>query len=148
MIFLLPLLTAPALQAPPPPPPFPLLHPSLGLDATQRTQIEAILARHRDSLHAKREAFEAKRQALRDALGDPARTRGELESLLAAEAAAHREQVLTAHAVLQEAAQVLRPEQREAAARLKPQEGRGPGFGRGEGPRGSRPERPGPDGRP
>lgn len=144
MTFLLPLLTAPTLQAPPPPPPFPLLDPRLNLDAAQRTQIEAILARHREALHAKREAFEACRQALREALGDPTRSGADLEALLAAETAAHRDQVLTAHAMLREAAQVLRPDQRDAAARLKPLEG--PREGRGEGPRGRRPE--GPGGRP
>lgn len=131
------LLAVPSLQAPPPPPPFPLLDPRLGLDEAQRSQIQAILARHRDTLHAQREAFEARRQALREALGDPTRTAAELESLLAAEAAAHRDQVLAAHAVLREAAQVLRPDQRQAAARLKPQEGpRGPRPG---GPMGGAP---------
>ncbi len=146
MTFLLTLLTAPTLQAPPPPPPFPLLDPRLGLEPAQRQQIEGILARHRDALHAKREAFDAARQALREALGNPARTAAELDALLAREAAAHRDQVLAAHAVLQEAAQVLRPEQRTAAAQLKPHDG--PGRGRGEGHRGPRPGGPGPEGRP
>ena len=148
MPLLLALLQAPGLQAPPPPPPFPLLHPSLGLDAAQRTQIEALLTRHRDALQAKRDAFEARRQALRQALADPTRTPADLEALLAAEAAAHRDQVLAAHALLREAARVLRPEQREAAARLKPQEGPHGGGPHGPRPEGPRPEGPGSDAHP
>lgn len=147
-MFLLPLLTAPSLQAPPPPPPFPLLHPRLGLDAAQRTQIEALLARHHEALQAKREAFEQARQALRAALGDPARSQADLEALLSAEASAHRDHALAAHALLREAAQVLRPDQREALATLRPHLGPGPGQGQGPGrgpgmgpgPRGPRPE--------
>ncbi len=144
MTALLALLSLPALQgAPAHHPPFPLLDPRLGLDEAQRNQIQALLARHRDALQEKREAFEAARLALREALADPTRTPADLEPLLSAEATAHRAQVLTAHALLREAAQVLRPEQRQAAARLKPQEG--PREGRGEGPRGPRPG--GPDSR-
>ncbi len=141
MPLLLALLQGPAsLQAPPPPPPFPLLDPRLGLDPDQRRAIEALLASHRDALHASHQAWDEARKALREALGDPTRTNVDLEALLTQEAAAHRAQVLAAHAVLLEAAKVLRPEQRQAAARLKP-------TLPPEGPRGPRPEG-GPEGRP
>ncbi|MBI3130933.1 MAG: periplasmic heavy metal sensor [Acidobacteria bacterium] len=143
MSILLALLQGPAsLQAPPPPPPppFPLLDPRLGLDPDQRQALEALLASHRDALHARHEAWEEARKALREALSDPTRTTADLEAPLAREAEAHRAQALAAHALLVEAAKVLRPEQRQAAARLKP------AFPP-EGPRGPR-SKGGPDGRP
>ncbi|HJW34145.1 MAG TPA: periplasmic heavy metal sensor [Holophagaceae bacterium] len=141
MPILLALLQGPAsLQAPPPPPPFPLLDPRLGLEPDQRRAIEALLASHRDALHARHQAWEAARKALREALGDPTRATADLEALLTQEAGAHRAQVLEAHAVLLEAAKLLRPEQRQAAARLQPP------FPP-EGPRGPRPEAA-PEGRP
>lgn len=141
MPILLALLQGPAaLQAPPPPPPFPLLDPRIGLEPDQRRTIEALLASRREALHARHQAWDEARKALREALGDPTRSAADLEALLTREAAAHRAQVLEAHALLQEAAKGLRPEQRQAAARLKP------AFPP-EGPRGPRPEG-GPEGRP
>ncbi len=134
MTLLLALLQGPAsLQAPPPPPPFPLLDPRLGLAPDQRQAIEALLQGRREVLHARHQAWDEARKALREALGDPTRSSADLEALLAREAGAHRAQVLETHALLVEAAKLLRPEQREAAARLKP------AFPP-EGPRGPRPE--------
>ena len=91
----------------------------LKLSEAQRKAIQAIRARHGDSLKADRQAAREARRDLREASRDP---RTSLEHLRAFhEAAAQRqfELLLARRAMRAEVQAVLTPEQREEAARLR-----------------------------
>lgn len=124
---------------PPPPPPFPLLALAdrLGLSAEQTTSIRAVLDRHRESLQTKHRAAQSSREAMHQAMGNPALSAAELEGLARKEADAHRAEMMEAHQALQEAAKVLTPAQlasyQTLRATLPPPPGRGPDGGAQEG---------------
>lgn len=141
-------------QRPPqPPPPFPILAlgRELGLSEDQRQAIHALLEQRRDRMHAAHEKAEQAKAAFHRAMVDVSKSQADLDAALRLASEAHRAEAQEAHALLQEAAKLLTPEQRAAyqrlAASLPPppparSEGREEGHG---GPRRDRPEGPPPE---
>jgi Spy/CpxP family protein refolding chaperone len=140
----------PAPPPQPPPPPFPLLTlaPRLGLSQEQIAAIHSVLQRHRDTMHTKHEAARAAREAFHQGMDNPSLSASDLEALGRKDAEAHRAEFSEAHAVLQEAAKVLTPEQLAQYQKLRstlprPGQGMGPqqppmGGPHAEGPGGGR----------
>jgi hypothetical protein len=139
-------------QRPPQPPPFPILALSreLGLREDQRQSLHALLEQRRERMRAAHDRAEQAREAFRRTMVDVSKSQADLDAALRQASEAHRQEAQEAHALLQEAAKLLTPEQRAAYQRLAatlpppppPPRERGEGGEGWPGPRGSRGERP------
>jgi len=130
---------------PRPPAPFPFLDLAgpLGLTQKQSDDIRQKFEAHAKSLEGKRSEARKAHTALMQAVGDPATKPEQLKALAAKASQAQLDELLEGHALLQESAALLSPEQREKLAKLRP-EGPFPGpEGRGGHGHPGRPGHPG-----
>lgn len=113
------------------PAPFPFMEWAGALELTpkQQEQIRQKFEARAKGMEAKRDEARKAHHALMQAMGDPGVKTEELRTLAAKASQAHIDELLESHALLQETAALLTPEQREKLKRMRsesPAPGRGP----------------------
>ncbi len=94
---------------------------ALHLTDTQKTQIKALRAKHKDALQAKHSALREARQTLVSAMKDPKSSQADLRRLHTQVSDMHFDLMWERRSLRQEVLALLTPEQREKAAELREQ---------------------------